>query len=134
MPIVVSAGHAERYDLKTAPPDGYVVIRRLSHGEKAERRMINNKLTMKAQKGKKDVDSSIDMFHANVDLYNFKHCIIEHNLQDKDGRVLDFSIAADVNKIDGRVSEEITTYIDRENNFEADEDLGNSSEPSEPSS
>lgn len=133
MPVAV-VGEPKRYDLKTLPPDGYVVIRRLSHGEKNVRRAMNSKMTMKATKGRKDVDTVIDAFNADVDAYNFKNCIVEHNCLDKDERLLNFANPADLAKLDGKVSEEIATYIDLENNFEDDDDLGNSSEPSEATS
>jgi hypothetical protein len=125
MPRAVSIGHTQRYDLKSVP-EGYVVIRRLTHGEKAERQMLNNKMTMKATRGKKDVDSEIILYHRAIDLYNFAHCITEHNLQDENDRPLDFTNVSDVNKIDAKISEEIATYIDKENNFEDDTELENS--------
>lgn len=125
MPRAVSIGYNQRYELKSVP-EGYVVIRRLTHGEKAERQALNNKMTMKATRGKRDVDSEITIFNAKVDMYNFAHCIVEHNLEDEHERLLDFTNPADVNKIDGKITEEISTYIDRENNFEDDQDLENS--------
>lgn len=125
MPRAVSVGQTQRYDLKSVP-EGYVVIRRLTHGEKAERQMLNNKMTMKATRGKKDVDSEITLYNAKVDMYNFAHCIVEHNLQDENDQPLNFTNPADVNRMDGKVTEEIATYIDKENNFEEDEELENS--------
>ena len=125
MPRAVSIGQTTRYPLKSLP-EGFVIIRRLTHGEKAERQMLNNKMTMKATRGKRDVDSEVAIFNAKVDMYNFTHCIVEHNLQDVDDRLLDFTNPADVNKIDGKVTEEIANYIDKENNFEDDEELENS--------
>jgi hypothetical protein len=125
MPRAVSIGHTVRYELKSVP-EGYVVIRRLTHGEKSERQMFNNKLTMKATRGRRDVDSEITLYNAKVDMFNFAHCITEHNLQDADDRLLDFTNPTDVNKIDGKITEEISTYIDKENNFEDDVELENS--------
>lgn len=123
MPIVVSS-QPEHFDLKTAPPDGYVVIKRMSHGEKIDRRALNSKMEMEVKRGSKDARSVVDLFKAELTYFDFAHCIVDHNLQDADERPLNFQNRADVRKIDGKVAEEIDTYIGRVNNFEEDEDAG----------
>jgi hypothetical protein len=117
--------------LKTCPPDGFVMLQRLSHGQKMHRRQLSSKMSMKAGKGKKDVETVIEAFNTATELYDFATCIVDHNLTDKSGRKLNFKIAADVQMLKGPIGEEISTLMDNLNNFEADEEVGNLSEPSE---
>lgn len=123
MPIAVVMEAPEHFDLKTLP-EGFVEIRRMSNGEKMQRRSFNSKMTMKARKGQKDVNTEMDMFNERSELWDWAKCIVNHNLQDADGRLLNFTNPEDVRKMDGRVAEEIGTYIDRVNNFEDDEEVG----------
>jgi len=135
MPIAVATDVPQHFLLKTLPADpkvegpngeaGYVNIRRLTFGEKQTRRSINSKMTVKASKGKKDVDTVIDAFNEKTDFFDFANCIVSHNLQAADGSPLDFRNVAHVQSLAGNVAEEISTYIDQVNNFEADEDAGN---------
>lgn len=124
----------ERKDLKSCPPDGYVLLKRLSHGQKMKRRKLSSKMVMKAQKGKKDVETEIDAFNEASELYDYATCIVDHNLTDHLNRKLDFKNPADVALLKGPIGEEISQYMDDLNNFEADEEVGNSQTPSETSS
>jgi hypothetical protein len=138
MPIAVATDVAERKELKTLPanpeiegPDGaagYVMIRRLSGGEKMARRAINSKMSVKAGgKGKNaDATTEINAFDERVDLFDFAHCITAHNLTDEKGRPLNFRDPADVKMLAGHVMEEIQTYMDELNNFELDDEAKNS--------
>ena len=121
MPVIVS-DETFRRDLKTAPPDGFVVIRRMNHGEKLLRSEFATKMTYKvAGKGRnKDMEGTIELMQRASTLWDFKHLIVDHNLQDKDERPLDFKNEADINKIPGIVGEEISSLLDELNNFEAD--------------
>lgn len=135
MPIAVATDVAEHKVLKTLPanPDvegpegeaGFVDIRRLSHGEKMTRRAINSKMTLKAGGRKQDAETVIDAFNEKVELFDFAHCIVKHNLQAKDGRLLDFKNPNDVKALAGHVAEEIQTYMDELNNFELDDEAKN---------
>lgn len=135
MPVAVASDVTVRKALKTLPADpalpspagdeGYVVIRRLTYGEKMTRRSINSKMTVEAGKGSKQAKTVIDAFNEGTDLFDFATAIVSHNLTHKDGRPLNFQLAQDVRMLDGKVAEEISSYIDDLNNFEADEDAGN---------
>ncbi len=121
---------AVRRDLKTCPPDGFVMIRRAPYGDKLDNRAATGKMTVKARKGQKDVESVIDAFNTGAALKSFATCIVDHNLTDKNGTKLNFADPAHVRALDPRIGEEIETYIDELNNFEDNEDLGNSSKTS----
>lgn len=135
MPVAVATDIPERVELKSLPanpaiegPDGeagFVMIRRLSYGEKMAKRSFNSKMTVKSTRGKKDAESIIDTFNERSDLFDFANCITDHNLTDKQGRKLDFRNEKDVKALGGRVAEEIQTAMDKINNFEDDEELGN---------
>lgn len=135
MPIAVATDVPVRRELKTLPADpnlagpegeaGYVDIRRLTFGEKQARRAINSKMTVKASKGRKDVDTEITAFDARTDYFDFANCIVSHNLQAKDGSLLDFRREDHVRSLAGNVAEEIQTYMDEVNNFEADDEVKN---------
>lgn len=123
MPVAVVVLEPERRDLKTLP-EGYVLIKRMSFGEKQQRRSFGSKMTMKAQKGSKDVNTEIDIFNEAAELYDFRVAIVDHNLDDISGRRLNFTNPADVKALDGRIAEEIGKYIDEINNFEDDDEVG----------
>lgn len=130
MPVaVVQNPLSDKIDLKTLP-GGYVVIRRMTHGQKLERQAFTSRLKFSIAK-KRDMQGEIDLMQKAVSLWEFKNLVAEHNLEDLDGRTLNFTNPADVEKLDGKVAEEITAHINALNNFEEDADddeteLGNS--------
>jgi len=136
MPIATVSPDDEpiKKELKSCPPDGFVTLKRLSHGQKMHRRSLSGKLSMKAAKGKRDVETTIDAFNTATEVYDFATCIVDHNLTDHQGRKLDFTNIQDVQRLKGPIGEEISTYMDEINNFEADEAVGNSSTLSETTS
>lgn len=134
MPVAVVQGEPERKDLKTCPPDGYVKIKRMTHGEKMQRRAFSSKMMMEADQRSKSMRGEIDLFNEQAELYDFAHCIVEHNLTDIDGRPLEFKNPKDVKLLAGQIAEEISQYIDELNNFEDSDEVGNLSAGSAPTS
>jgi hypothetical protein len=51
--------------------------------------------------------------------------VVDHNLEDADGRKLDFRNLADFDNLDPRIGEEIGKLLDELNNFEDEDDQGN---------
>lgn len=135
MPVAVATDIPEKVVLKSLPANpkvpspegdaGFVMIRRFSYGEKMAKRSFNSKMTVKSTRGKKDAESVIDTFNEKSDLFDFANCIVDHNLTDSLGRKLDFRNEKDVKALSGQVAEEIQTAMDKLNNFEDDDDLGN---------
>jgi hypothetical protein len=116
-----------RKDLKTAPPDGYVELRRYSYGEKLDRREMVSKMTMKddglqGRKSKSTGSMEMQLITAAATQYDFAHCVVDHNLQDETGRKLNLASPQDIRRLDPRIGEEIDTLIGELNNFEEDED------------
>ena len=148
MPLAVVMLVPEHRDLKTCP-GGFVKLRRMSYGEKLQRRGFNSKMEMDMERGSRKAKSVIDIFKEEAELYDFAVCIVEHNLTklvDKRGVPcepdnpeahevpLDFKKPVDIKLLAGQIAEEIGKYIDDLNNFEEDDETGNSKGPSEPTS
>jgi len=131
MPVAVTGG-SERKNLKTLP-EGYVVIRRMNHGQKMARGSLSDKMRFSGSKKSKDVQGEIDLMQREITIWEWTNLIEDHNLEEyinprkpEEGtRKLDFTRQIDIEKVDARVAEEISTYIGELNNFEDDtEDEG----------
>jgi hypothetical protein len=135
MPVAVIVDPTERRDLKSLP-GGYVLIKRMTFGQKLTRQQMAMKMQMTTGQRKADTKIDVDMMSRLVSLWSFANLIEDHNLEDVDGRKLNLKNVADVEKLTGPIGEEIDTLIDKINNFEAEEedDLGKSSSESKPES
>lgn len=149
MPLAVVMEEPNRRDLKTCP-GGYVMIRRMTYGEKLERRKFTSKMDLEMNRASKSAKSTIDIFSEQSEIYDFMHCIVEHNLtklvnaqtgqpcgpNDPDAKEvpLDFMKSTDIKLLAGQIAEEIGTAIDKINNFEESEEVGNLNGASAPSS
>jgi len=123
MPIAVNnTEDTQRFDLKSAPPDGFVVLRRMTYGQVVQRRALM-KLSMDMSGKGRNKDFKGEMAMASVDINNFefKHCIVEHNLEKSDGVLLNLASPVDLQLLDPRVGQEIERYITSMNNIESEE-------------
>jgi hypothetical protein len=111
----------ERHDLKTAPPDGYVVLRRLTYGQLLERRGMSASISLDGNAKTNDIRAEIGMAQKAVADYEFTHCIVEHNLTDENDVPLDFQHGVPL-LLDPRIGDEIGQLIDNMNQY----DEGNS--------
>lgn len=111
----------EKKPLKTLP-DGWVVLRRMSYGQKLNRLRLVGKMSVEMKKNAKSTRGEMEMAQRAATLYDFQTCIVEHNLEDDTGRTLNMSTERDVDSLDPRIGEEISVLIDELNNFEAEED------------
>lgn len=141
MPLAVVMEEAHREELKTCP-GGYVEIRRMSWGEKLHRRSYTSSMDMEMDRRSQSAKSTIQIFNEQVEIFDFQHCIGDHNLtklvnkrtglpcaaDDPDATevALDFTKVTDIKMLAGQIAEEIGTLIDKYNNFEAGEEVGNS--------
>lgn len=122
MPRATVARTTERFDLKSCP-EGYVIIRRMTYGEKLARtdQMMNMSTSSKSD----DNEMHIRMMTRSVALQDFANLVIEHNLTDENDKTLDFRIAQHVLNLDPVIGDEIGQYIDRINSFEDTSDTKN---------
>lgn len=125
----VTTEDVTRFDLKSLE-GGYVILRPLTYAQFLARRDIGGKMTVKANERSKDMTGEVAMMQMAVTQYEFQHCIVEHNLENDDGALLQFP--RDFGLLNPRIGEEISQLIDKMNQFEVDE--GNSSNGSEPQS
>jgi hypothetical protein len=138
VPVATVVKRSDLINLKSCP-DGYVVIRRMTYGEKMHRMELTGKMRILSNKVDKDAVGEINMMNSQAQMWEFTNLILEHNLehQEVEGgptRPLNFKNLADIALLDPRIGEEIATNMDKMNNFEEDADVGNSSGASAPTS
>jgi hypothetical protein len=127
MPAAVASTQAERKELKSLP-GGFVELKRMTYGQKLQRQAETSKMSLRAAAGGKTMEGEIAAMDEKTTLLEFAWCITAHNLTDEQERPLNMSNPFDVKRLDGRVGEEIQTYISNMNNFEEDQtEEGNSS-------
>lgn len=114
-----SSDSTERFDLKSAPPDGFVVLKRMPYGKWLERRAMT-KLTVNSTRGSKDFKGELALMDKRVTELEFKECIIDHNLTMVDGSLFDFTRVGVLDLLDPRVGEEIGTLINGLHDFESE--------------
>lgn len=124
MPVATITETSKREELKTLP-GAFVVIKRMTYGQKLTRQQMAMKMQMRGTT-KRDSTLDIEMMNRLTSLWSFANLIEEHNLTERmpDGseRPLNFSNAADVEKIRSDIGEEIDTLVDKLNNFDSDAD------------
>lgn len=130
-----------RRELKSAPPDGYVELLQLPYYDMLRRRDGAARMYAEAsESGEMDNKLFMESMQEWSRVFEFKHCIVGHNLTDKNGTAFDFSKAETLRKLNPNVGHEIERLID-ELNGEAEENpdftplassssLSNQSEPS----
>jgi transcriptional/translational regulatory protein YebC/TACO1 len=120
MPNATVPTDAQHFELKSLE-GAYVDLKPLPYGELLERRDKASRMSMEAGGGRKRQDTSrvdIDMMQAHTRLYEFQHCIVDHNLEDDKGNKLNFTNSATLNLLHPKVGQEIETLIDRLNELE----------------
>lgn len=116
MPVAVITSENHREELKTLP-GAYVVIREMTYGERLVRSNLMG--AMKVLKdNKSDYAGEIAMQTEKMTLWDFANLIAEHNLEDTDGRTLNFRNEQDVRKLSSRIGDEVGALIDKWNSFE----------------
>jgi len=121
----VDTATTERKDLETLPPSngeegGWVELRRMSYGEFLKRRDMVSKMSFDGQG--KDTKATMEMAQEVVTKYEFQTCIVDHNLEDHNGKPVDFRSSKAFATLDPRIGEEIATYIDEMNKWDKEED------------
>lgn len=126
MPRATVSQEGVRKDLKSLP-EGYVVLKRMSYGEFLDRRDMSGIMTIAGTKRQKaqDVMGEVAMANRKVATYEFGKCIIEHNLEDDKGNLIDFNSPLWQRILDPKIGDEIGTYIDELHQFTQDETLPN---------
>jgi hypothetical protein len=126
MAVATVVTTSDRFELTTAPPDGYVVIRRMTWGEKLKRQGMMTNFRMDVGGNKKDdMAMDVNLFKEKVSLWEFSNLVLEHNLTDDKLVALNFKNPVDVERLGPLVGEEIQKRIDEINSFEESEEVKN---------
>lgn len=133
MPKATVTIEATRINLKSCP-GGYIEIKPLPYGKLLHRRDRATKMSMEQRQGQRDDTQKFDleMMQQFTRAYEFKNCIVDHNLQDEAGNKLNFAMDATLDLLDPKVGQEIEREIDKLNSD--DEDLETFTSQSTPSS
>lgn len=123
MPKAIATQEEHTLELETCP-GGYVKARRLTYGEKMVRRSMTSGMKIEAGKGKKDFAGEMQLITEQSTVYDFVHCITDHNLYKDDGETIKFDLTKinDIRELDPRIGEEIDSWLSELNNFEEDDE------------
>jgi hypothetical protein len=126
MPLAISnAADTVHRDLKTLE-GGFVEARRLTYGEKLQRRAMVSGMKFQSQRGKKDFEGEMQLVNEQATIFDFKNCITNHNLEkpgpDGEPVMMDLTNVADIRLLDPRVGEEIDSFLGELNNFDEDDE------------
>lgn len=131
---VIDTQETFRYDLRTLPSDngdmgGYVVLRRLTYHQMMQRRDIAAKIGWEETRARGRNNRSEETVKAMMEImnvatmeYEFRHSIVEHNLEDAAGNLIDFTRPESYANLDPKVGAEINKYIE---DLNQEEDLEN---------
>jgi hypothetical protein len=125
----VDSENVERHELKTAPPDGFVVVRRLTYGEVLQRRGMM-KLEVATRSKSKGLEGELALADQKYTQFDFQRCIVDHNLEDASGRKLNLGNVNDLVQLDPKIGQEIEEILSTLNELEEkdEEDLGSGSD------
>lgn len=126
MPVATVSVVPIRRDLVSAPPDGWIEIRRMPFGKKLTRQesAIESGMKGSAKAAKSDeAEMFMKMIRRRITEMDFAECIVDHNLTDPNGHKLNLKDPATLDVLDPRVGEEIEKYIDELNNLEGEEEV-----------
>lgn len=123
MPVATRKMETVRRELKSCPPDGYVILRQLSYDEMLERRDGATKVLMERGIGGRNADAKMAVQIANKwsNYFSFPRSIVEHNLTDENGVPIDFSakgIELTFKSLDPKIGADIEALIDELNQEE----------------
>ena len=129
MPRATVSQDTIRIELKTCPPDGFVELRTLTFHEMNSRleiagRMYQEQQTPKRgmkQKQPDTVRSYMEIANTAVTEYEFRNCIVNHNLEDENGDPIDFTRPMQYWRLDPKVGQEIDDAITNLNQWEDDD-------------
>ena len=124
---VVEAGfkpREKRYDLDTVE-DGWVKLRRMSHGSANELTDIRLSFVQDESTGKGKGKGKAKISTVTGRQYQFDKAVVDHNLG-HDGKPYDFAKPEDVNDLDPTIGDEIAELIDDHQDLVKDDDIPNS--------
>jgi hypothetical protein len=130
MPRATVSHDTVRHNLKTLP-DGWVDLRTLTFHEMNTRQDIATRMYQEQTTGKKQskrdeetIRGYFEIMNVAVTEYEFRNCIVEHNLEDENGALIDFTRPMQAWRLDPKIGQEIDRIIDDMNMIDDEDDLG----------
>ncbi len=126
MPKAVVQTEAITYNLKSLP-GGWVQLRPLTFGQLLKRREMASRMSAVSQGAKQPDKYLMEVILHQTNLFDFKHCVVDHNLFEDDDDLVKFNFADPkaFEKLDPRVGSEIELEISKLNEPETEEELEN---------
>ncbi len=125
----INTAETTRFELKSLPKTdedegGFVELRKLSYGQILERRDMGAKIAIEGlgdtRAKEEDIKVTTEMIQKAVTEFEFKLCIVSHNLEDENGTMLNFSNSNTVHALSPQVGQEISELIDEMNQWDSD--------------
>ena len=120
MPRGTVSVEPDRFDLKSAPPDGFVVLRRMPYGKWLHRQELALRLKFEGKQGK-EMAGEMAMANKSVTVFEFAECVVDHNLTDEADQPLDLTKSSTLDRLDPQIGNEIGDLIGKLHEVVADE-------------
>jgi len=124
VPKAVVQTEAITYNLKSLP-GGWVQLRPLTFGQLLKRREMASRMSAVSQGNKQPDKYTMEVILHQTNLFDFKHCIMDHNLFEDDDDLVKFNFADPkaFEKLDPRIGSEIEFEISKLNEPDTEADL-----------
>jgi hypothetical protein len=119
MPKATTSTKPQRFDLASCPPDGFVELKRMTHGQRLHRQDISMNIAMQQDQRAKTAQMEIAPTQTRVVQYEFQVCIVTHNLQKDDDSLFNFDSPQDFAALDPNIGEEISSLIETMHDWQA---------------
>lgn len=130
MPKAVVDDEFDKYELESLP-EGFVMLRPMPYGDALERQGMALKMSTEMQQagnraqrrsGKAQSGGKLDFKLSNreVTLFEYQKCLGEHNLEDRQGNLLDLHSAQGINMLHPKIGAEIGELINEINAFDSE--------------
>ena|SRR6266545_4107564 len=116
MPKATVSAEPVTCKLTKAPPDGFVILKKMSYGDTLARADLQMSAPMAETNGNREI--KFETSPKDTALFDFRKCIVDHNLEDADGKKLDLTSAQGLDQLDPAVGIELSDLIDKLNSAE----------------
>lgn len=122
MPIAaIDINETHAYELKSLE-GGKITLRRLPYGKWLQRQEMA--MQMQMEMGSNNSKSTMSLVQRAVTEFEFRECIVDHNLEIAEGQLMDFRRTQTLDQLNPRVGEEIAELIRELHSVVEDDSLG----------
>lgn len=108
MPRATVIAETQKFDLKSCP-GGWIELKQLPYSDMLRRQ--DKAMQYSTEPGKKDAKVDIAFANEWTTRFDFARCITDHNLEDEEGKKLDFKNSLVLDILDPRIGAEIDAII-----------------------